>query len=218
MRFLVQHHPSRAFLLERWSGYEIVTDPDPDGSPQPWRTYRACLEALGADAGVVVQDDAVAVRDFRGLAAAAMAECPCRVLTFFASRQLRYGSNLMLQAGARGESFANIGTADHFVPAVALGWPAGVAAEVLAWADNRRWNHRAGRADDAILKDAAMHLGLEVWATVPSLVDHLDDVPSVMGSTGAKSRRALLPHPDISPWPREATEEAPSLSPALQPS
>ncbi len=193
MRFLVQHHPSRVELRERWHGWEVVEDPDPEGPAHPWRTYRECLASLGNDAGVIVQDDALPVPGFQELAAEVMEECPCRLITFFASRQLRYGGNLMLQAGARGETMASIGVHDHFVPVVALGYPVGMAAAVLQWAEFRRWGHRAYRADDAIVKDAAVALELDVWATVPSLVDHDHSVRSLMGTTGGKSRQALLP-------------------------
>lgn len=148
---------------------------------------------------MIVQDDAWLVPDFERLATAAAAECPCRVLCLFVSGQaVRAVEQMRRSTGG----FAKIGL-DHFLPVVCVRWPAGVASAVVAHADRMRWGRTT--ADDAITIAAVNALGLEVWATVPSLCDHLDDVPSLMSDrVGQKRRRAALP-PDMSPWPREAT-------------
>lgn len=193
MRFLVQHHPSRAALLERFPGFTVVTDPG-GKLPSPWRTYSRCLDELGHEQGVIVQDDAYLCDDFHRLATEAAETCPCRVLCLFVSGQASYAVQAMQIAQAAGESFARIGY-DHFLPVVATVWPAGAAREVLAWADRRRSSETA---DDAITAAAVRALALGVWATVPSLVEHKDDVPSLMSKrVGQKRRRAALPHPSL---------------------
>jgi hypothetical protein len=178
----------------------VVTDPDPTGVRSPWRTYRECLLELGDDAGVIVQDDAWLVPDFEERATAAAAECPCRVLCLFVSFQAARAVEAMQRA--RGESFVKIGL-DHFMPVVCVYWPAGAARAVVAYADRMRWGGKV--ADDAICAGSVNALGLEVWATIPSLVNHLDDVPSLMTDrVGQKRRRAAI-FEDTSPWPRGAT-------------
>lgn len=170
--------------------------PDPGGEvPSPWRTYRLCLLELGDEPGVVVQDDAWLCDDFERLATAAARECACRVLCLFVSGQATLGAQEMRAAAGRGESFAKIG-ADHFLPVVATYWPPGAARDVVRYADRMNWGKTT--ADDAITAGAVRALELEVWATVPSLADHLDDVPSLMSDrVGQKRRRAALPHPNL---------------------
>jgi len=195
LKFLVQHHPSRADLLERFPpSFQVVTDPGGD-KPSPWRTYRLCLLELGDEPGVVVQDDAWLCEDFEARATAAALECPCRVLCLFVSHQATLAARAVRIAAGAGESFAKIG-ADHFLPVVANHWPAGAARAVVEYADRMRWGKTT--ADDAITAGAVRALELEVWATVPSLVDHRDDVPSLMSDrVGQKRRRAALPHPSL---------------------
>lgn len=173
----------------------MVTDPSPEAGRSPWRTYRECLLSLGDEPGVIVQDDAWLVPDFVKLATTAAAECPCRVLCLFVSHQATFAARAMQSAQAQGESFARIG-ADHFLPVVAVAWPAGAARAVVDYADRMRWGSTT--ADDAICAGAVNALELEVWATIPSLANHLDDVPSLMSDrVGQKRRRAALPHPAL---------------------
>lgn len=172
----------------------MVTDPGGD-KPSPWRTYRLCLLELGDDPGVIVQDDAWLVPDFERLATGAHLECPCRVLCLFVSHQATLAARSMRAAQAAGESFARIG-ADHFLPVVATVWPAGAARRVVEYADRMRWGGKT--ADDAICAGAVRALELEVWATVPSLADHRDDVPSLMSDrVGQRRRRVAIAHASL---------------------
>ena len=51
----------------------------------------------------------------------------------------------------------------------------------LAWVDAQGWPY-AFNADDEIIGRLTRALGIPVYATVPSLVDHPDDVASIVGS------------------------------------
>ena len=200
LRFAIQHHPSRAELLPRLKlpQAEVVVDPEPDGIPATWRTYRACLERAPRKGHlVVIQDDVLLADDFEELVAAAVADCPCRVLCLFVSRQARLDVQPIEWAAHVGESFVKLNPLTHFVPTVAIAWPAEIARAVADHADRRRWGHRARRADDAIVKEALVALGLDAWATVPSLVEHPDDVYSLMGGKGGSGRKAIRPHPSL---------------------
>lgn len=176
----------------------MVSDPEPDGIPATWRTYRACLE-LAPSTGhlVVIQDDVLPAENLEELVAASVAECPCRVLCLFVSGQARFSQMEVLWAATRGESFVKLDPRDHFVPTVAIAWPAELARAVAEHTDKRRWGRRAQRADDAIVKEACVALGIEPWATVPSLVEHPDDVFSIMGGKGGSGRRAVRVHPSL---------------------
>lgn len=178
-----------------------MADPDPTGPAWAWRTYREALLRTPEDCThrVVIQDDALPVVNLEAAVAAQVADCPCRVLVLFVSGQARHTVNDMYTADREGESFCRLNLRDHFIPAVAVVWPREFCLPVVEWADKRKWNANALRSDDAILREAAHSLGLEVWVTVPSLVDHVDDVPSVMvgGVRGGKSRRAAVPHPSL---------------------
>lgn len=202
MLFVIQHHPSRAALLPRLGLPEavVVTDPEPSEPPGTWRTYRECLE-LAPQTGhlVVIQDDALPSPNLRRHLTALVAECPSAILVLFLSKQARWTGPAMLQASRDGKRFVCLNDRELFVPAVAICWPVDAARAVAKWADGRRWGHRAKRADDAILRDATKGLGLDVCVTVPSLVEHPGDVISLMDPRGreGRSRRALLPHPDI---------------------
>jgi len=181
-----------------------VADPEPSGLPATWRTYRACLERAPRTGHlVIVQDDARLAAGFRQLVAAAVAECPCRVLCLFLSPQARRTAPDAHRAYAAGERFVRLHPLDHFVPTVAVAWPVDAARAVAAWADRRRWGVRQQRADDAIVKDACVGLGLEPWATVPSLVEHDDDIRSLVDGRGyrgpRRSRQAIYAHGSLHP-------------------
>lgn len=172
-----------------------MVDPEPDGRRLPWRTYRACLERAPKRGHLaVIQDDVWLADDFEELVAAAVAACPCRVLCLFVSGQAKYTSSRVLHAA---DGFVQLDHRDHFIPVVANVYPVEYARAILELADRRKWGPRAQRADDAIVKDACVALGIEPWATVPSLVEHLDDVPSIMGGVGGRRRRAVRVHPSL---------------------
>jgi hypothetical protein len=113
----------------------------------------------------------------------------------FVSGQATLAVQAMKVAQGGGMPFAKIG-ADHFLPVVATYWPPGAAIEVVRYADRMNWGKTT--ADDAITAGAVRALELEVWATVPSLANHLDDVPSLMSDrVGQKRRRAALAHASL---------------------
>lgn len=191
----LQHHPDRAFLLPRTAHLKptVVTDPDPEGIRNPWRTYRACLETLphGATHLLVLQDDALVCDGFLRVARAALKHRPDSPVTFFVPTAMRRGSRLLLQACGRGSNWANLGYHEPWIPVVALCWPAALVPGFLEWADARGFGPDRRRADDGIVGRWARESRTDVWATVPSLVEHPDDVDSLIGTKKRILRQAI---------------------------
>lgn len=80
---------------------------------------------------------------------------------------------------------------------VALAWPREKAEEFLEWTDESRLpgDCRSVQSDDAIIGAWARRTKQRFWATVPCLVEHVDDpetVPSTIGRPqGDAGRRAI---------------------------
>lgn len=198
--FCIQHHPARAHLLdgllELVGDADVVTDPDPEHpSPSPLRTYRECLRSTpeGATHRVVIQDDALPCRSFRELAELAIAERPDKIIAFFVPGVPGGGSRRVFKAEMEGERWAQI-AGIGFLPLVATSWPADLIAPFVKFTEGPRYINRRG--DDAVANSFVKRNRLEVWATVPSLVEHPDIVASLIGkkaSAGAnRSRVAAL--------------------------
>jgi hypothetical protein len=93
----------------------------------------------------------------------------------------------------------------QWVPTVGLVWPAETPRRALEWVDAQDWP-RGFTADDEVAGRIADALGLSVLATVPSLVQHDDVVPSLTGAraqAGADPSRVavyFLEEPDGIDW------------------
>lgn len=193
--YAIQHHPSRADLLYRSAvlSPEIVTDPFPsDPKRNPWRTYRAALERTPPEAShrVVIQDDAELCRDFRWAVEGAIRARPENLICLFVPTTLTQGAKRLREACAEDESFCALDPRE-WCPVVAVVWPTYLIPEFLEWADRKRYDHNRLRADDAIVGQFARETGRTILATVPSLVEHPDDVASTINMRSASPRRAV---------------------------
>lgn len=189
----IQHHPARQHLLANFSHlpHEVVEDHDPEGKKNPWRTYRACLERtpVGCTHRLVLQDDTQVCPGFLEAARKALEARPDRMVAFFVPWTLRRGSHKLMQACMEDQAWVEL-ELQEWVPVVALCWPASLVPEFLGWADGRRYTEQVYRADDAIAGKFCQHRGVAALATVPSLVEHPDDGPSLIGNPRSGSRRA----------------------------
>lgn len=184
----VQHHPARADLLgqllERLGDATVVTDPEPAGRPLPWRTYRHALEQTPewATHALVVQDDARPCAHFPAAAARAAAARPDVVVVFCVCGSPRRTSQAIREAHAAGEHWApvSLNVSNVFCPVIATSIPTRMITPLLAFSDSPAMRRQTG-SDDHIVGAYLRHAGEQAWATVPSLVDHPDDQPSLIG-------------------------------------
>lgn len=199
----VQHHPARVGLLDRLVpllaglDVEVVSDPDPDGFPSPWRTYRECLSRpWDGTHMLIVQDDCLPCDGFADRAIAAVGERRDDVVAMFVQGG-KYRKQ-MLRAASLGQRWAWL-MPTTYVPVVATCWPREHADRVPGWVDEwaekNRWLNTY--SDDGAAHAYCKAHGLLVWATVPSLVEHPDDVPSLIGTKRHKDpashRTAIVP-------------------------
>jgi hypothetical protein len=180
----VQHHPARAHLLDRLvdalGGAEVVVDPDPD-SPyrSPFRTYMEALRRTptGATHRLIVQDDALPCAGFRDRMLEAVAEKPDVLVALFAPGASTHRVPIT-RAALAGERWAQL--RPTWVPTVALVWPVELVPRFVAWADDR-YAGSVREGDDGPVGKWAARNHLRAWATVPSLVEHPDVEPSLIG-------------------------------------
>lgn len=190
----IQASPARAdmaALLAEQCNADVVFDPTPDHPRRsPWRTYRAVLEATpGFECGftnagapshrMVVQDDGELCEGFTSTLTAAVAARPDRVLVFHVSGNPYEHKQAMERACARGVSWAELTTA-RWCSAVATCWPVRLIHPLLRYVDEQLWPE-SFVADDEIIGRFLRDHGETPLGSVPSLVQHPDLVPSLLG-------------------------------------
>jgi hypothetical protein len=76
------------------------------------------------------------------------------------------------------------------MPVVATLWPRAKAVEFAVWAEQHPQlpGQRSPRSDDAMAGMWKMRERQTVWACVPSLVEHPDVEPSIIGKRAAAGR------------------------------
>jgi hypothetical protein len=206
----IQTHPERADLAAALNAAlpsaELVVDPDPDNPMRsPWRTFRHALETTPADAThrMVIQEDAQPCRDFEQVARRAVAARPDRVLVFFVGGLPREHSMAVHRACQLDQSWAELQHMRYWCPIVCTVWPVPMIQPFLEWVDQQGWP-LSFRADDEIAGRWLRHTGQHALATVPSLVEHPDLVPSMIGKRARGGRdtsrvAACFIHPDCDP-------------------
>lgn len=185
----VQHAVGRdgalARLLERLPpAVEVMTDPDSVATLNPWRGYLRCLRDLPEDAThlLVIQDDALPCKRFDALLGEAVAERPDDVISLFVGGLPGNTRKHFLEALARRDRWSPIYFREvHHV--VALVWPIPLAKHFVQWvSENKIPGPNPPRSDDAVVGYWARRNrnATQVWATVPCLVQHDDEFPSLV--------------------------------------
>lgn len=203
----IQSHPSRRQIRQRLvdglAGIptEIVeTETDP---PSPWYGYRECLKSVaGTDCthALLVQDDAI-VCDNIGPALERIASITDVPVCLFLPMVSVTRRNALF-AAKDGKCFVEV-VARGFLPVVAVLWPKDKAMHFLEWSETapqlvRRNGIRIEhRSDDAMGYLWQKSQRQKALATIPSLVQHPDDVPSTIARKPG-GRTALFWHEP--PW------------------
>jgi hypothetical protein len=200
----VQSHPSRRELRERLlkglHGLPVETVETDFEPPNPWLGYLACIESAPSDGHVlIVQDDTIACRNVTPALRAIVEVVPDSPVCVFLGLLPMRTRKAALEAGKRGERFVDIHHGD-FMPVVATLWPVDKAREFAEWATtHQRVTHRRNgtpfveRSDDAMAGRWMRSTRQRVLATIPSLFEHPDDVPSTIARKPS-GRTALFWH------------------------
>lgn len=160
---------------------QVIRDPDPTGDRHPWRTYRLALETTPewATHRVILQDDVTPCRDFPAHLRAAVSARPDRVVCLCVCGRPTVAARDIARARERGDAWIRLHR-NQWVPVIGLVWPAYMIRPALDWIAEQKWP-REFYADDEIVGRVTRGLGQSVLATVPSLVQHEDQVPSLIG-------------------------------------
>ena len=175
-------------LLERLG----LTDDDViwDRRSDRWDTGRRAWEAVdqSADFGCVIQDDAVACRDFIAGMEKALATLPerCLVSPYVGTRR---PSASRVERSVQAARKAGV----SWIRMPSLNWGVGIIAPtdiipgMLPWCDKQtypNYDRRIGRYAIDVLR-------LPTWCTWPSLVDHRDDDSLVGHGRGRKAHQFI---------------------------
>ena len=192
----ITHHPSRPTLPLRLTALldgpaRLVFDPKPAGPVNPWRTYRRALATAALEPGathhLILQDDALPCDGLLAAAAHAAAWRPHALVCLFVNDLATNTSLRIRDAARRGAGWAPV-VGERFVPTVAVVWPHELAVRAAVEA---RPVVDQPQADDEAVGDWARVAGVEVWATVPNLVQHDEDAPSTfLGHRDGRARWA----------------------------
>jgi hypothetical protein len=194
----VQHAVGRngalARLLEHLPpAVEVITDHEAQTKPNPFRGFLACFQDLPEEAThlVVLQDDCLPCRNFTELLEDAIAEKPDDVISLFVGGLPGNTRKLFLQALARGDRWSPVYFREiHHV--VGLCWPIHHARHFVDFvANNKIPGPNPPKSDDAVVGYWARknRNTVQVWATVPCLVQHDDEFPSVVQAANRFSDR-----------------------------
>lgn len=202
---IIQHHPTRRDLVRRLTGsldgFRVeVVESERRNPPSPWATYRRCLERAcelacdGYTHATIIQDDAIVCRAFAQELDAAIADLPDAVLVLFLASSPTSLADLARSSRSLRADYAKLPPPrlippTMFLPAVAVTWPMDAIADVLDWQEKYAGVTR--RSDDHMLGRWAAdeHRSATIAVTVPSLVQHPDDVYSLVGNgAGARGR------------------------------
>lgn len=198
------HRLRRALKAKERGTIEVVLDPDPDGERNPWRTARLAWQRTPDDCThrLLLQEDVLPCPRFLYHARKALSAKPDRVVSFYLGTNATVTWRDLLIADARGAHWVR-GFANTWIPALALAIPRGFVDSLAAFEDGTR-----PVADDDVYGRWAREYRLPWYATIPSLVDHDDDAPSLMRDQYATgSRVAACPigetDPGLIDWSRD---------------
>lgn len=190
----IQAHPDRAHLHSALVqavdplNVEVVMDPDPNHPrSSPLRTYRECVQPDPDFSHLVIlQDDATVIAGFADAVTEAIRHWPDNLLVLFLAAAPAGSARWARQARAAGEPFSEMQRGD-WIPTVGLVWPMKDATEFS------RYLKRVGDAqwaDDPVVGGWVNATRRRVVATVPSLVQHPDHEPSLIGRKAGKGKNA----------------------------
>lgn len=180
-------HAKRAFAGLPNEAVKYVVDPSPEAGPATLRTARLAWRRVeaGSDFHVVLQDDAILAKDFDSNLRNVLAQCPPRsavsLYTEWSSLTGAVGRVAALQ-GSR-----LIPVSDWYLPTLALGMPASACTPLADFLDRQPIHI----PDDVAVHQFCQFHGLQMFVTVPTLVQHDSGLASVVGNAGKGTRLSV---------------------------
>ncbi|UNO39174.1 hypothetical protein [Streptomyces sp. MST-110588] len=191
----VMHHPSRKEripgLVERCAplAVDVVCDPRPTGPPSPLRTAKRAWAAVDARSThhVVLQDDVLPCPQFAALLHEAVTSRPDCAIALYVNWNSPRNSYLARRAIVAGGSWVRLSSREY-TPTLGLVLPARHAEELAAFL--------AGFPDsfvddDELVTRFCRERGIEVWAPLPTLLEHGGD-QSLAGNDSHGARNSVL--------------------------
>lgn len=186
----IQHHPGRESvqrLLDQLPP-EVEVVEDTGEVLDPWRGYRRCLSDLPETGHVcILQDDVIVARNFVPSLEMIAAANPETIVSLFLSKAPKRTFNLAsLKYGKTRYVYTH---PQDLVHVVGLLWPVQKARDFLAWVDEnpKRLRGHTFSSDDATVTRWMRFSGERIRVTVPSIVEHPDDVASVVNQSKMRS-------------------------------
>jgi hypothetical protein len=129
---------------------------------------------------VVIQDDAIVCRNFAPAVERAIATIPDQPICLFYPGLPMHSSRNVRNARARGSTLFLLHRGD-FIPVVAVVWPREKVEQLLRWTSGVKIPglRQPYRSDDAVTGSWMRLTRQDVYVTLPSLVEHPDDVGPV---------------------------------------
>lgn len=194
----IQAHPARSHLHESLAaslGIPTEISLHESDPPSPWAGYRRVLSDLPVHAShvLVVQDDVVPAKNLALALPQVASDVPTALFLARLPRDVSVKATHALKEGRRYVTWVP----RSFVPVVALLWPVEKARQFMEWADGpRRYGGRPPRSDDAMVGLWGATTKQLFRATCPSLVQHPDMEPSLIGRKAAwgKDRGRVAEH------------------------
>lgn len=190
----IQFHPNRKNLLprmipelERADHLYIVGDPEPSHPlKSAWRTYRQCITQLvrdEADHGLIIQDDALPCPDLIGALENAILAQPEAIIVLCVCGSAKVNCLRIAYAIEAGHSWVELDLWS-WLPTVAVCYPKAALVAFDKWIDEKAKLPSTQITDDPVTaRFAQAHPEFRVLSTVPNLVEHPDDNPSLLPDT-----------------------------------
>lgn len=188
VEYRVQAHPSRQELAERLAARlppaVIVWD-----EAGPWSGYLRCLqEPFQGTHLCILQDDATLCRNFVARSLLVVARKPESMISLFVGGIMNVNGTRFWEAQRDGKDWCQITSSRSIdiVHAVGLIWPRPYVESFLEWVKTAKTDNP--NSDDAYITAWVKERKPDFWATVPSLVEHRDDVPSTIRRSAEAGR------------------------------
>jgi hypothetical protein len=183
IEYRIQATPQRAEYAEALASLVTPALVVYDDSGRPWEGYKKCLQNLSASHVCVLQEDVQLCRSFTLALDRIAAARPDQIVSLFTGGIPGPSRQDFYQAQIEGRSYSRV-VNNQVVNVVSLLWPRPIAEQFLAWAEVTQIPGPVPpHADDAVVGWFALEHNLPIVQTVPCLVEHRHEVPSVVNSS-----------------------------------